>query len=111
MEEACHLCQIGSTKVKTSTYRVIPRRDGGTFDVEMTAPDTLPRFVNCFNTEADAWEWLDEQRQCERFARRLKRDPNGYGRRPESDYSSSATIIRRNSRINARSSRLSATVS
>jgi hypothetical protein len=62
------------------TYRVIPRKGGRTFDVEMTASDSPPTIVNCFNTEAEAWEWVYEQRQVERFARRLKRDPEGHGR-------------------------------
>jgi hypothetical protein len=43
------------------TYRIIPRKGGRAFDVEMTAPNSPPRIVNCFNKEADAWQWLDEQ--------------------------------------------------
>jgi hypothetical protein len=43
------------------TYRVIPRKNGRAFDVEMTAPNSPPRIVNCFNKEADAWQWLDQQ--------------------------------------------------
>jgi hypothetical protein len=62
------------------TYRVIPRKDGRAFDVEVTAPNSPPRIVNCFNTEADAWQWLDQQRQVDRIARRLKRNPEGRGR-------------------------------
>ncbi len=38
------------------TYRVIPRKNGRAFDVEMTAPNCPPTIVNCFNTEAEAWE-------------------------------------------------------
>ena len=62
------------------TYRVIPRKGGRSCDVEMTALDSSPTIVNCFNTEAEAWEWVYEHRQVERFARRLKRDPEGQGR-------------------------------
>ena len=66
--------------MKKTIYRVIPHKGGRAFQVEMTAPDSSPRVVNCFNTEAEAWEWLDEQRHCERFTRRLKRNPDGHGR-------------------------------
>ena len=38
------------------TYRVIPRKSGRDVDVEMTAPNSPPRIVNCFNKEADAWQ-------------------------------------------------------
>jgi hypothetical protein len=31
-------------------------------------------------SEADAWEWVYKQRQVERIAPRLKRDPEGHGR-------------------------------
>ena len=62
------------------SYRVIPRKDGRAVDVEMTVQNCPPTIVNCFNTEADAWEWVYELRQVERVARRLKRDPEGHGR-------------------------------
>ena len=52
------------------TYRVIPRKNGRAFDVEMTAPNCPPTIVNCFNTWADAWQWVYEQRHVERVARR-----------------------------------------
>ena len=42
------------------TYRVIPRKNGRAFDVEMTVPNCPPTIVNCFNTEADAWQWVYE---------------------------------------------------
>ena len=47
------------------TCRVIPRKNGHAFDVEMTAPNSPPRLVNCFNKEADAWQWLDEQQEVD----------------------------------------------
>jgi hypothetical protein len=49
------------------TYRVIPRKSGHAVDVEMTAPNSPPRIVNCFNKEADAWQWLEEQRLVKRL--------------------------------------------
>ena len=62
------------------TYRVIPRKNSRAFDVEMTAPNSPPRIVNCFNKEADAWQWLDQQLEVDRFARRQKRNIEGQGR-------------------------------
>jgi hypothetical protein len=62
------------------TYRIVPRNEGRVFDVEMTAPRSPPRIVNSFNREEDAWQWVEQQRQVDRFARRLKRNPEGRGR-------------------------------
>jgi len=62
------------------TYRVVARKHGAAFDVEMTEPGAAPRIVNTFNTESDAWQWLYEQRAVDRIARRLDRNPNGRGR-------------------------------
>jgi hypothetical protein len=62
------------------SYRIIPKQHGSAFDVEMREPDATPRIVNTFNKEADAWEWINQQEQCERFASRLSRSPNGRGR-------------------------------
>ena len=62
------------------TYRIVPRNEGRVLDVEMTTPGSSPRIVNRFNREEDAWQWVDQQRQVDRFARRLKRDPDGRGR-------------------------------
>ena len=42
------------------TYRVVPRKNGRAFDVEMTVPNCTPTIVNCFNTWADAWQWVYE---------------------------------------------------
>ena len=52
------------------TYRVISRNYGRAFDVEMTAPNSPPHIVNCFNKEADAWQWLYQQLEVDRPARR-----------------------------------------
>jgi hypothetical protein len=62
------------------TYRIVPRNEGRVVDVEMTAPESPPRIVNSFNREEDAWQWVEQQRQVDRFARRLKRNPEGRGR-------------------------------
>jgi hypothetical protein len=62
------------------TYRIIPRKGGSAYDVEMTEPGAAPRIVNTFNSEAEAWEWLNEQRHVDRCARRLSRNPEGHGR-------------------------------
>ena len=89
------------------TYRVIPRKGGRTFDVEMTAPNCPPTIVNCFNTEANAWQWVYEQRQVERVARRLKRDPEGMGAHNRSPWLAASGSLR-NSRISTRVAFLSA---
>jgi hypothetical protein len=57
-----------------------PRNEGRVLDVEMMTPGSPLRIVNCFNREEDAWQWVDQQRQADRFARRLKRNPEGRGR-------------------------------
>jgi hypothetical protein len=75
-----HLSVREHQEMQKPTYRVIPRKSGRAFDVEMTAPNCPPTIVNCFHTEADAWQWLDQQRQVDRFARRLEREPEGHGR-------------------------------
>ena len=65
--------------VAKRTYRIIPRKGGRAYDVEMTEPGSAPCIVNTFNSEAAAWEWLNEQRHVDRFARRMSRDPEGHG--------------------------------
>ena len=62
------------------TYRVILRKGGRTFDVEMTASNSPPTIVNCFSTKAYAWEWVYEQHQVKRYARRLKHNPERHRR-------------------------------
>jgi hypothetical protein len=54
-----------------TTYRIIPRKKGKACDVEMTEPGAAPRIVNTFNSEAEAWEWVNEQRLAEKFSARL----------------------------------------
>ena len=61
------------------TYRVIPRKDGHAFDIEMTVPNSPPRIVNCFNKEADAWQWLDQQLEVERYTLNQKRNAGEKG--------------------------------
>jgi hypothetical protein len=61
------------------TYRMIPRKHGRAYDVEMTEPGSASRIVNTFNSEAAAWEWLTEQRHVDRFATRKSRNPEGDG--------------------------------
>jgi len=59
------------------SYRIIPRKDGHTCDVEMTEPGCEPRIINTFNREPDAWEWLTEQQHVEKILRGLKRNTTG----------------------------------
>jgi hypothetical protein len=61
------------------TYRLVPRKDGSAYDVETTEPGSVPRIVNTFNSEAEAWDWLNEQRHVDRCVRRLTRNPGGHG--------------------------------
>ena len=75
-----HLSVREHQEMQKPTYRVIPRKNGRAFDVEMMAPNCPPTIVNCFNTWADAWQWVYDQRHVERVARRLERDPEGHGR-------------------------------
>jgi hypothetical protein len=60
-------------------YRIIPKKYGPAVDVEMTEPGSAPRVVNTFNREAEAWEWINEQEQVDKFAERLSRNPKGQG--------------------------------
>ena len=61
--------------MEKATYRIIPRKKGTACDVEMTAPGSPPRIVNTFNTEAEAWDWVNEQRLAAKFAARLPQPP------------------------------------
>jgi hypothetical protein len=36
----------------------------------MTHGSAEPRIVNTFNSEADAWNWINEQKQVNKFERR-----------------------------------------
>jgi hypothetical protein len=69
----------GISMTAKRTYRMIPRKDGSAYDVEMSEPGCPPRIVNTFNSEAAAWEWLNEQRHVDRFERRMSRNPKGHG--------------------------------
>ena len=51
-------------------YRILVRKDGQTCDVEMKHGPEAPRIVNTFNSEAEAWEWVNEQKQINKFASR-----------------------------------------
>lgn len=61
--------------MEKTTYRIIPRKKGTACDVEMTEPGAKPRIVNTFNTEAEAWEWVNEQRLAAKFAARASQAP------------------------------------
>jgi hypothetical protein len=68
---------VGVTSKRS--YALISRRDGRAYDVEMIEPGAVPRVVNTFNREADAWDWINEQRYVDRFMRRMARNPSGRG--------------------------------
>jgi hypothetical protein len=53
-----------------ASYRVLVRKDQRTCDVEMTHGSAEPRIVNRFNSEAEAWDWINEQKQVSKFALR-----------------------------------------
>jgi hypothetical protein len=53
-----------------ATYRVLVRKNQRTCDVEMTHGSAEPRIVNTFNSEAEAWEWINEQKQVNKFGLR-----------------------------------------
>jgi len=55
-----------------TTYRVVIRKDEWTSDVEMTEPGTAPHIVNTFNSESEAWEWLNERKNTAKFAPRYE---------------------------------------
>jgi hypothetical protein len=61
------------------SYALVVRKEGRAYDVEMVEPGAVPRVVNTFNREADAWDWINEQRYIDRFMRRIARNPNGHG--------------------------------
>ena len=51
-----------------TTYPVLPCKKGQTCDVEMTVAGAKLRIVNTFNTEAEAWDWANEQDVVNKFA-------------------------------------------
>jgi hypothetical protein len=66
-----------------ATYRVLPR-DDGSFDIEVTIPDTHPTRISPFKTERDAEAWIaDHQRRVQEHATsggRFGRSTGGRGR-------------------------------
>jgi hypothetical protein len=57
-----------------TTYRVLPRKKGKTCDVEITVAGAKPHIVDTFNTEAEAWDWVNEQETVNKFAVREVKD-------------------------------------
>ena len=56
------------------TYRILHHKRGTACDVEMTEAGAEPRIVDTFNTEAEAWEWINEREQLHKSAlRRMQR--------------------------------------
>ena len=62
-------------RMANPTYRIIPRKKGTACNVEMTEPGSPPRIVNTFNSEAEAWEWVNEQRLAAKFSARVPQPP------------------------------------
>jgi hypothetical protein len=55
------------------TYRVLPRKDSPTCDVQVTEDDGKSRVVNTFNREADAWQWVREQEHVREICTRIQK--------------------------------------
>jgi hypothetical protein len=54
-------------------YRVVPQKKGPACDVEMAEAGAKPRIINTFNTEAEAWDWVNEKIRIDKLAaRRIK---------------------------------------
>ena len=63
--------------VAKPSYRVVPQKKGPACDVEMTEAGAKPRIINTFNTEADAWDWVNEKMRIDKLAaRRIKAQKN-----------------------------------
>jgi hypothetical protein len=58
-------------------YRVLLRKKGRACDVEMTEAGAEPRIVMAFDTEGEAWDWINEQQPVNRFAAGLAKDEPG----------------------------------
>jgi len=58
-------------------YRVLIRKNERTCDVEMRHGRNKPRIVNTFNSEAEAWGWINEQKQINKFAYREVEEGRG----------------------------------
>jgi hypothetical protein len=50
------------------SYRVLKRKKGQACDVEMTEASGESRLVIAFDTEAEAWDWVDEQQTVNKSA-------------------------------------------
>ena len=55
------------------TYRVRPRKDSPTCDVQVTEEGGMSRIVNTFNREADAWQWVGEQEHVTEICSRIRK--------------------------------------
>ena len=55
------------------TYRVLPRKDSPTCDVEAAEEGGKSRVVNTFNREADAWQWVREQEHVVEICARIQK--------------------------------------
>jgi hypothetical protein len=65
------------SSVAKPSYRVVPQKKGPACDVEMTEAGAKPRIINTFNTEADAWDWVNEKMRIDKLAaRRIKAQKN-----------------------------------
>jgi hypothetical protein len=53
-----------------TTYRVVPQKRGPACDVEMTEAGAKPRIIDTFNTEAEAWDCLNEKERIGKLAAR-----------------------------------------
>jgi hypothetical protein len=67
-------CRIGGCanlgSMAKPTYRIVPQKRGLACDVEVTEPGASPRIINTFNTEAEAWDWLNEKLRIDKLAAR-----------------------------------------
>ena len=58
-------------------YRIVPQKRVPACDVEMTEAGAKPRIINTVNTEAEAWDWLNEKVRIDKLAaRRIKAQKN-----------------------------------
>jgi hypothetical protein len=55
------------------TYRVLPRKDSPTCDVQVTEDGGNSRVVNTCNREADAWQWVREQEHVSEICARIQK--------------------------------------
>ena len=55
------------------TYRVLPRTDSPTCDVQVVEEGGKSRLVHPFNCEADAWEWVTDQEHVSEICARIQK--------------------------------------